>query len=131
MKFIGAHVSIAGGVENAPVNAKSINATAFAMFTKNQRQWKASPFTEESKTLLFVESRNSGSNWSGSKPLRSDNEDSSDFIPPKLKFSISIGSSNVFVLVLSKLLNTMPSMVARMLSEDSIPYSTSYERMLV
>ena len=52
MKFIGAHVSIAGGVENAPVNAKSINATAFAMFTKNQRQWKASPLTEESKTAF-------------------------------------------------------------------------------
>jgi len=48
MKFIGAHVSIAGGVENAPVNAKSIGATAFAMFTKNQRQWKASPLGEPS-----------------------------------------------------------------------------------
>ena len=52
MKFIGAHVSIAGGVENAPVNAKAINATAFAMFTKNQRQWKASPLTEANKTAF-------------------------------------------------------------------------------
>ncbi|MBQ7696542.1 MAG: deoxyribonuclease IV [Lentisphaeria bacterium] len=45
MKFIGAHVSIAGGVENAPLNARAIGATAFAMFTKNQRQWNAPPCT--------------------------------------------------------------------------------------
>ena len=48
MKFAGAHVSIAGGVENAPLNAAAIGATAFAMFTKNQRQWSAPPITEES-----------------------------------------------------------------------------------
>jgi len=47
-KYIGAHVSAAGGVENAPVNAKEIGATAFALFTKNQRQWKSKPLTEES-----------------------------------------------------------------------------------
>ena len=48
MKFAGAHVSIAGGVENAPLNAAAIGATAFAMFTKNQRQWNAAPITEAS-----------------------------------------------------------------------------------
>ncbi len=48
MKYIGAHVSIAGGVENAPVNAHALGATAFAMFTKNQRQWSAPPLSEES-----------------------------------------------------------------------------------
>lgn len=48
MKYIGAHVSAAGGVENAPLNAKKIGATAFALFTKNQRRWKASPLTDES-----------------------------------------------------------------------------------
>jgi deoxyribonuclease-4 len=46
-KYIGAHVSAAGGVENAPVNAADIGATAFALFTKNQRQWNAKPLTEE------------------------------------------------------------------------------------
>ena len=46
-KFIGAHVSASGGVENAPLNAKAIGATAFALFTKNQRQWVAKPFTRE------------------------------------------------------------------------------------
>jgi len=48
MKYIGAHVSAAGGVENAPLNADKIDATAFALFTKNQRQWKARPLTDES-----------------------------------------------------------------------------------
>ncbi len=48
MKYIGAHVSISGGVENAPLNAGAIGATAFAMFTKNQRQWSAPPISEES-----------------------------------------------------------------------------------
>lgn len=41
MKFIGAHVSASGGVEAAPVNASEIGANAFALFTKNQRQWVA------------------------------------------------------------------------------------------
>jgi len=48
MKFIGAHVSAAGGVENAPLNAHKIGATGFALFTKNQKQWKAAPLKEES-----------------------------------------------------------------------------------
>ncbi|HCY01327.1 MAG TPA: deoxyribonuclease IV, partial [Bacteroidales bacterium] len=48
MKFIGAHVSAAGGVENAPINAHEIGAKAFALFTKNQRQWVAAPLTDES-----------------------------------------------------------------------------------
>lgn len=46
-KFIGAHVSAAGGVENAPANAAAIGATAFALFTKNQKQWFAKPLTDE------------------------------------------------------------------------------------
>lgn len=41
MKYIGAHVSASGGVENAIKNAQEIGATAFALFTKNQRQWLA------------------------------------------------------------------------------------------
>ncbi len=47
MKFVGAHVSASGGVFNAPLNAKEIGAKAFALFTKNQRQWKAKPLDEE------------------------------------------------------------------------------------
>ncbi len=46
-KFVGAHVSASGGVFNAPKNAESIGAKAFALFTKNQRQWKAKPYEQE------------------------------------------------------------------------------------
>ena len=52
MKYIGAHVSASGGVENAPLNAHNIGATAFALFTKNQRQWEASPFSQSSIELF-------------------------------------------------------------------------------
>jgi deoxyribonuclease-4 len=48
MKYVGAHVSASGGVENAPLNAQEIGARAFALFTKNQRQWRAKPLTDES-----------------------------------------------------------------------------------
>jgi deoxyribonuclease-4 len=47
MKYIGAHVSASGGVENAPVNAHEIGAKAFALFTKNQKQWFSKALTEE------------------------------------------------------------------------------------
>ena len=52
MKYIGAHVSASGGVESAPVNAHKIGANAFALFTKNQRQWVSKPLTEESIRLF-------------------------------------------------------------------------------
>ena len=52
MKYIGAHVSAAGGVEEAPVRAHEIGATGFALFTKNQRQWNAAPLTETSIKLF-------------------------------------------------------------------------------
>ncbi|MBO7301145.1 MAG: deoxyribonuclease IV [Bacteroidaceae bacterium] len=48
MKYIGAHVSASGGVENAPLNAAAIGANAFALFTKNQRQWVSAPLTAKS-----------------------------------------------------------------------------------
>ena len=48
MKYIGAHVSAQGGVENAPVNANMIGAKAFALFTKNQRQWFANHLSQKS-----------------------------------------------------------------------------------
>ena len=57
MKYIGAHVSASGGVEFAPINAHEIGANAFALFTKNQRQWVSKPLTEES-IALFKENCN-------------------------------------------------------------------------
>lgn len=47
MKYVGAHVSAAGGVENAPGRARDIGAKAFALFTKNQRRWKSKPLTKK------------------------------------------------------------------------------------
>lgn len=48
MKHIGPHVSASGGVELSPVNAHAVGASAFALFTKNQRQWFAPALSEKS-----------------------------------------------------------------------------------
>jgi deoxyribonuclease-4 len=51
-KFVGAHVSASGGVFNAPLNAMKIGAKAFALFTKNQKQWTAKPLEDETIGLF-------------------------------------------------------------------------------
>ncbi|MEX0987574.1 MAG: deoxyribonuclease IV [Bacteroidales bacterium] len=60
MKYIGAHVSAAGGVENAPLNAKTIGATAFGLFTRNQRQWTPKPLQQESIDAFKLNCKNNG-----------------------------------------------------------------------
>jgi len=57
---VGAHVSAAGGVENAPGNAAAIGARAFALFTRNQKQWKAPPLGEASVTAFKAACRECG-----------------------------------------------------------------------
>ena len=47
MKYVGAHVSASGGLANAAIRAAEIEATAFALFTKNQRQWRAAPLSDQ------------------------------------------------------------------------------------
>ena len=47
MKYIGAHVSIEGGIFNAPLYAQEIGAKAFAFFTKNQKRWQSKPYAPE------------------------------------------------------------------------------------
>lgn len=59
MRRIGAHVSAAGGVQNAPLNAIEIGARAFALFTKNQRQWKSKALTTE-QIDAFLENMEKG-----------------------------------------------------------------------
>ncbi|NLZ76550.1 MAG: deoxyribonuclease IV [Spirochaetales bacterium] len=55
MYHIGAHTSIAGGLENALLEARSLNATALGMFTKNQKRWDARPIeTEEADRFAEV-----------------------------------------------------------------------------
>jgi deoxyribonuclease-4 len=51
-KYVGAHVSASGGVFNAPLNAMEIGAKAFALFTKNQKQWSAKPLDDETIALF-------------------------------------------------------------------------------
>ncbi len=52
MKYVGAHVSASGGVENAPVNAHKIGARAFGLFTKNQKRWLAKPLEKKNITAF-------------------------------------------------------------------------------
>lgn len=60
MKYIGAHVSTSGGVENAPQNAQSIGAKSFAMFTRNQRRWSSKPLTDKNITRFKENCRSKG-----------------------------------------------------------------------
>jgi len=50
--LLGVHVSIAGGYENAFIEAKRLGINCFQIFTKNQRQWKEKILTEEEKMLF-------------------------------------------------------------------------------
>ncbi|HKL37277.1 MAG TPA: deoxyribonuclease IV [Bacteroidales bacterium] len=47
MKYVGPHVSAAGGVENAPLNAHKLGAKGFGLFTRNQRQWNPKPLSDK------------------------------------------------------------------------------------
>jgi deoxyribonuclease-4 len=60
MKYVGAHVSASGGVYNAPINAVAIGAKAFALFTKNQRQWAAKELDTKTIDKWFEELEKSG-----------------------------------------------------------------------
>lgn len=47
MKYIGAHVSVAGGVANAPVRAHAIGAKAFALFTGSSNRWVSKEISDD------------------------------------------------------------------------------------
>lgn len=78
MKYIGPHVSASGGVENAPLNAMRVGATAFALFTKNQRQWFSAPMDGKSATAFAENCFKAGI--------------SPDFILPHDSYLINLGS---------------------------------------
>lgn len=46
-KYIGAHVSVTGGVQTAPLAAAAIGAKAFALFTGYSSRWNSPAITEE------------------------------------------------------------------------------------
>ena len=76
-KFIGAHVSIAGGIDQAPLRAKELGAKAFALFTKNQRQWLAKPLNPESCEAFKINCAEAGI--------------TTDFILPHDSYLINLG----------------------------------------
>lgn len=78
MKYIGPHVSASGGVENAPLNAMQVGATAFALFTKNQRQWFSAPLSEKSIAAFKENLEKSGV--------------SEDYVLPHDSYLINLGS---------------------------------------
>lgn len=78
MKFIGPHVSASGGVENAPLNAMQVGATAFALFTKNQRQWFSAPLSDKSIAAFKENLSKSGI--------------STDYVLPHDSYLINLGS---------------------------------------
>jgi deoxyribonuclease-4 len=49
---LGAHVSVQGGVEKAPVRGKAIGATAIQVFTKTPSQWREPGVSSESYTAF-------------------------------------------------------------------------------
>lgn len=53
--LLGAHVSVAGGLANGPIEGRAIGADVIQVFTRNQRQWAAKPVTDE-EALEFRES---------------------------------------------------------------------------
>jgi len=57
MYYVGPHVSIGGGVEQAPANAAAVGATGFGMFTKNQMQWHTSALTTTNRTQFAASLR--------------------------------------------------------------------------
>lgn len=78
MKYIGPHVSASGGVENAPLNAMQVGATAFALFTKNQRQWFSTPLSDKSIAAFKENLSKSGI--------------STDYVLPHDSYLINLGS---------------------------------------
>lgn len=80
MKHIGPHVSATGGVENAPLNAAAVGASAFALFTKNQRQWVSAPLTEKSIEAFKANCEKAGI--------------TTDYILPHDSYLINLGQPN-------------------------------------
>jgi deoxyribonuclease-4 len=60
MKYVGAHVSAAGGGDKAPGNASAIGARAFALFTRNQRQWQVKSLSAAEVAAFRTNCREAG-----------------------------------------------------------------------
>ncbi len=88
MKYVGAHVSVAGGVEEAPLNAKEIGAKSFALFTGSSSRWSSKMPTDEQSDLF--------------KKRCSEFGYSPELILPHDNFLINLGSPDSRKLALSR-----------------------------
>lgn len=88
MKYIGAHVSVNGGVAFAPANAHAIGAKAFAIFTGSSSRWVSKEISDEEAHLF-----NENCKLYGFSP---------DVILPHDNFLINLGSPDPKKLQLSK-----------------------------
>ena len=120
MKFVGAHVSASGGVENAPLNAAAIGAKAFALFTKNQRQWIAPPLTE--KNIIKFKENCTKLGYTGDKILAHDsyliNLGNADEAKRKQSLDSFIDEASRCYQLGIKLLNFHPGSHLKLISEN-------------
>jgi deoxyribonuclease-4 len=57
--LIGAHISIAGGLEKSVERAQQVGCTCMQIFTKSNKQWSAKPILTEEATLFIKTLANS------------------------------------------------------------------------
>ncbi len=60
MLLLGAHMSIAGGVEKAILRGEELGCTAIQVFTKNANQWRAKAISAETASAFAQAWRSSG-----------------------------------------------------------------------
>jgi deoxyribonuclease-4 len=58
--LLGAHMSIAGGVFNAPLDGKKATCDTIQIFTKSSNQWKAKTLGDDEIARFFEEQKNTG-----------------------------------------------------------------------
>ncbi len=58
--LLGAHVSIAGGIYNAPYNGKKAACQVVQIFTKSSNQWRAKTLTDKDVEKFFEAQRETG-----------------------------------------------------------------------
>jgi len=58
--LLGAHMSIAGGVDKALLEGKKVDCDVIQIFTKSSRQWAAQPYTKEEIQNFHANQKESG-----------------------------------------------------------------------
>src|SRR5262245_62889190 len=58
--LLGAHMSIAGGVDKSLLLGKTVDCEAIQIFTKSSRQWAAKPYTKEEIELFGLNRKETG-----------------------------------------------------------------------